>query len=96
MSETANPHIGNWYKNANGDKFEVVAIDEEESTIEVQHFDGTVEEIDFDDWVEEQCYAIEAPEDWSGSYDIEREDYGVDLDSQFQGNKRNPLEDFDQ
>lgn len=74
------PVVGDWYKDAAGGVFEVVAIDEDEGTIEIQYFDATVEELDVDSWNELYLLPIEPPEDWSGSLDIEREDYGVDLE----------------
>lgn len=72
------PFIGSWYKDITGAVFEVVAIDNDDNTIEVQHFDGSVEELDHDSWWETPMLMVEPPEDWSGSMDIEREDYGVD------------------
>lgn len=69
------PVIGQWYRHPGGDSFEVVAIDRDDRTIEIQYFDGTVEEMDVDDWNaqwdEGVLEAAEAPEDWSGSVDIE-------------------------
>ena len=44
------PVIGNWYKIQGSESFEVVAIDEDDGTIELQYFDGTVEEMDIEDW----------------------------------------------
>ena len=73
------PIVGDWYRDAAGDIFEVVAIDDDEGTIEIQYFDATVEELENDSWNELYLIPIEPPEDWSGSLDIEREDYGVDL-----------------
>ena len=35
---------------------------------------------------------IEPPEDWSGSLDIEREDYGVDLEITSPNDNINPLD----
>ncbi|MDH3588857.1 MAG: hypothetical protein OEQ74_05585 [Gammaproteobacteria bacterium] len=74
------PVIGNWYKKPGGNLFEVVAFDEDDSTIEVQHYDGTVEEYEVDTWREMLLIEAEPPEDWSGSFDMDREDYGVDRD----------------
>ena len=39
------PVIGDWYRNSTGDLLEVVALDKSDATIEIQYFDGTVEEI---------------------------------------------------
>lgn len=70
--------IGEWYRMRGGELFEVVAIDEEDGTIEIQYFDGTLEELDVEDWQTEASAGgiekAEAPEDWSGSVDIEPED----------------------
>ena len=89
------PRIGDWYQSINGDKFEIVAIDEDESTLEVQYYDGAVEEIDFDSWEEMEIASIEPPEDWSGSLDLEREDYGVDLELTSPNDHLNPFDNID-
>jgi len=67
--------IGDWFKNTNGDSFEVVARDESDETIELQYFDGTIEELDRETWEEMHPDPIEPPEDWTGSMDLAREDY---------------------
>ena len=72
------PRVGAWYKDAAGATFEIVAIDEDDSTIEIQHFDGTVEEMDMDAWFDADIDAASPPEDWSGAVDIEREDFSVE------------------
>ena len=72
------PIVGQWYRGASDELFEVVAIDVEDQSIEVQYFDGSITEMDFDAWREELLDgAIEladAPEDWSGSVDVVSED----------------------
>ena len=69
------PSIGDWYRLSGGERFEVVAIDDDEGTIDIQYFDGTVEEMDSEDWEAQwedgALEAAEAPEDWSGSVDVE-------------------------
>jgi hypothetical protein len=89
------PRIGDWYQAINGDRFEIVALDEEEATLEIQHYDGAVEELDFDSWNEMEISSIEPPEDWSGSLDIEREDYGVDLELTAPNDHINPVDDLE-
>jgi len=88
------PEVGNWYKNRNGDNFEVVAIDEHTSTIEIQYFDGTLEEYDQDTWIELHPHPIEAPEDFSGSMDMEPEDY-TDIDERANKDWNTQLDEFD-
>jgi hypothetical protein len=89
------PRIGDWYQAVNGDRFEIVALDEDEATLEIQHYDGAVEELDFDSWEELEVQNIEQPEDWSGSLDIEREDYGVDLELTTPNDRINPIDDLE-
>jgi hypothetical protein len=89
------PAVGDWYKNEAGAEFEIVAIDEDEGAIEIQFFDGTIEEIDVDSWDEQEFTGIEPPEDWSGSLDIEREDYGVDLESSSHLEHNSPLDELE-
>jgi len=93
MANEYQPRIGDWYKNSSGDNFEIVATDED--TLEIQYFDGAVEEIDLDTWRDMGIEPIEPPEDWSGSMDIEREDYGVDLEINTGNNHNNPLDEID-
>ena len=72
------PSIGNWYRFSGGELFEVVAIDDDEGAIDIQYFDGTVEEMEREDWEIQweggALEAAEAPEDWSGSVDVEGSD----------------------
>ncbi len=75
---SARPEVGEWYRTGTGNTLEVVAVDNEDGTVEVQYFDGTVEEFDLDDW-EAQCangeiVEAEAPEDWTGSVDVDDKD----------------------
>jgi hypothetical protein len=91
----ANPEIGAWYQTLEGDYLEVVAHDPEEGTIEVQFYDGTVEEYDDDSWKELELRTAEPPEDWSGSLDVSKDDYGVDLDHPAGNSGYNPLDLLD-
>ncbi|MFO7306415.1 MAG: hypothetical protein C0P74_012935 [Gammaproteobacteria bacterium] len=68
------PVIGAWYSHQ-GTLFEVVAIDPEDGTVEVQYFDGTLDEMDLESWADEEIEEVEAPDDWTGPVDIEPEDY---------------------
>lgn len=95
MGTEHQPEVGGWYRNSNGDTFEIVAFDEEDQTVELQYFDGTVEELEVDAWNELIIEPIEQPEDWSGSFDIERDDYGVDLDQAVENSHSSPLDKLD-
>lgn len=69
------PVVGAWYRRFNGALCEVVAVDRDDGTVEIQHFDGTVEEYDLESWAEQDFEEAQAPEDWTGSVDVEPEDY---------------------
>jgi hypothetical protein len=74
----AYPNVGDWYRIGGGDIFEVVAFDADDGTIEIQYFDGTVEEMDLEDWQaqaeEDRLEEAPAPEDWTGSIDVEADE----------------------
>lgn len=80
MSTPFEPEVGNWYKTAEGMSFEVIAVDEGEGVLEVQYFDGALEEFDLETWYGMEVEAREPPEDWSGPFDdLTRDDLG-DID----------------
>lgn len=43
------PEVGSWYRNGE-DLFQIVAIDEGDGILEIQHVDGDIEDMDFEDW----------------------------------------------
>ena len=77
------PVVGNWYKGEDNQLFEVVAVDEEDNTIEVQYFGGEIAEFDFDAWNLMPLELVPQPDDWTGPYgELERDDLGyTDLDN---------------
>jgi hypothetical protein len=85
------PVIGQWFRRPNGTLFEVVAVDESEATVEIQLFDGTIDEIDIERWPELLLLEISAPEDWSGSVDMDPEDYLGKKDSDMPNGYHDPL-----
>ncbi len=78
MPTDADPIVGNWYAHLDkGQRFEVVALDEDAATVELQYFDGAVEEVEFEQWYELDVVPAEAPEDWTGPMDdVKRDDLG--------------------
>ena len=86
------PEVGAWYQTPEGDYLEVVASDPDEGTIEVQFYDGSVTEYDRDSWGELAPLRAEPPEDWAGSLDVTRDDYGADLDRPVSDYLGNPLD----
>lgn len=64
MPTDQEPIVNQWYRHLDkGRQFQVTAIDDEEDTVEIQYFDGDVEEIDLDSWYELDIEPIEPPED---------------------------------
>ncbi|MBT8142968.1 MAG: hypothetical protein HKN88_10495 [Gammaproteobacteria bacterium] len=88
------PEIGKWYQHDNGELFEVVAIDENDRTIEIQQYDGSIYELDFHSWSISSIIESTPPEDWSGAYDMLQEDYGVDRDTHNPTYRGNALDQF--
>ena len=78
MPTNQEPVISQWYQHLDkGQQFCVTAIDEESGTVEIQHFDGDVEEMDFDDWRAQDIEPSAPPEDWTGPMDsVVRDDLG--------------------
>lgn len=79
------PEIGRWYRTPANEVFSVVAIEEGAGegggTIEIQYFDGTLEELDHAEWGTLLAQAVPEPEDSSGALDMHVDadpDAGVD------------------
>lgn len=85
------PVIGTWFRRPNGTLFEVVAIDEESGTIEIQMFDGTIDEIEFETWPELMLAEVSPPEDWSGSVDMDPEDDSIRTNGEMPHGFHDPL-----
>lgn len=71
MGTEADPLVDQWYRREDkGQTFQVVAVDETAGVVELQHFDGDVEELDLDTWYQLDLQPVEPPEDWSGPLDV--------------------------
>ena len=97
MATEFEPIIGNWYKNQEyGQLFEVVALDEDDGTIEIQYFESEIEEVDIESWYELSLENAAAPEDWSGPYgDLMIDDYGDTNEVIYQDAWLNPIDEPD-
>jgi len=72
MTRTPSPVIDSWYHHSEkAQRFLVTAIDEHSDTVEIQYFDGTLDEIDLINWYAMDVELVEAPEDWTGPVDID-------------------------
>jgi hypothetical protein len=72
------PEIGHWYAHRDkGQMFQVVAFDRDDGYVEIQDFDGDVDELDLDTWFAMPLDPAEAPEDWTGPVDdVEADNVG--------------------
>ena len=69
------PSLDSWFRRTDGSLLRVVATDETDRTIEIQFFDGTIDEVELDAWRDQLLVEVAAPEDWSGSVDMDPDDY---------------------
>ena len=96
MPNELDPLEDQWYAFIDkGQRFYIVAIDEDASTIEVQHFDSDLEEYSFDEWRELGVELSEAPENWDGALDVgELDDHGTEITDTNEEDWSEPQEDF--
>lgn len=65
-----NPRVGQWYLGLDsGELFQVTGFDQESDTIELQTFDGDLNEIELDTWRLLPLALAQPPQDWSGPAD---------------------------
>jgi hypothetical protein len=77
MRDELEPVTGNWYTHRDkGQMFQVIAVDEDRQLIEIQYFDGDLEEIDSDAWYDMDLEIAEPPEDERGPLDDATTDDG--------------------
>jgi hypothetical protein len=95
MQERVNPEIGQWYLRRNkGEMFRVTAYDERSHTIEIQTFDGDVDEIDAEAWRSMTLERAGEPEDWTGPIDVELDDLGYSDTEMTAADWAEPLQPF--
>jgi len=96
MPREIDPIVGIWYAHLDkGQRFTVTAINEDDETVELQHFDGDVEEISLSDWYELDIELTEEPENWSGALDIsEVDDFGTEVTDTSKEDWSLPLNEF--
>ena len=68
MAIESDPIVGHWYEDLdNGQRFEVLEVDEDRRIIEIQYSNGDVDEIDLSDWYDMEFEPVEGSEEWAGS-----------------------------
>jgi hypothetical protein len=79
MPTENDPIVDNWYSHLDkGQLFTVVDVSED--SVDIQYFDGDLEEISLDAWYGMNIELSAEPENWSGAMDIaEKDDYGTEI-----------------
>lgn len=74
-----NLEVGEWFDSGQG-PMEIIGVDVDSEVVLVQHFDGELEEFDFESWMELRALPVAPPEDWTGAMGCTHEDVddGVD------------------
>jgi hypothetical protein len=74
------PIEGNWYHHLDKSiDFMVLDVNLREGTVDIQYFDGDIEELEMEEWEEMDLEEIEPPEDWTGPLDdLESDDLGYE------------------
>ena len=96
------PSVGTWYLDLDkvdmnrAAEFEIVAIDKE-GNIEIQYFDGQIEELDKDTWfTNTRITAINPPSDWTGPFELESDIFHeINNDIQHPEDGHNPLDEIE-
>ena len=70
MANQVPPTVDQWYaRRDNGELFHVVAVDEEADAIQIQNFEGDIEELDAEAWGAMDIEPVDPPENWTGPFD---------------------------
>ena len=79
MENYETPEIGNWYQRRDRQQpFQVVAYDIDGGMIDIEYFDGTLDEWPLSHWITLPIQRCPPPEDWTGPFDnIEEDDLGL-------------------
>jgi hypothetical protein len=93
-SNVGRPEVGQWYARLDkGEVFRVVGYDDRSRTIEIQSFDGDIDEIAEDTWPTLALERSEAPEDWTGPLDeVETDDLGYSETAMTTADWKSPLQ----
>lgn len=96
MRNEFDPRIDQWYSHLDkGQRFFVIDFDEKQNNIEIQHFDGDLEELSLEEWRDLRIVLSEEPENWAGALDIaEKDDLGTGVTDTSSADWSEPGKDF--
>ena len=87
------PVIGQWYEDIQKRRFEVVAVDED--AIEIQYYDGDVEEVDLESWYLMNIVPAAEPNDATGPYDdLGMEEFGGEREEDHSTDWQQKLDEY--
>lgn len=87
------PIIGEWYQDIQNRRFEVVAVDDD--SIEIQFYDGDVEELDMESWHLLNIVSAAEPNDATGPYDdLGMEEFGSEMEDRTTGDWQQVLDEY--
>ncbi len=87
------PEVGQWYQNTQRQLFEVVAVDDD--TVEIQYYDGDVEEMDLETWYQMNLVMTAEPNDASAPYDdLDMDEFGPVDETASPGGLQNMLDEL--
>jgi hypothetical protein len=87
------PIVGQWYQDMLQRVFEVVALDDD--TVEIQYYDGDVEELDMETWHLLNVTVIAEPGNAAAPYDdLELDEFGGDLEERLNEDWHQMLDKF--
>lgn len=90
------PVLGLWYQMPDKQIFKVIAMDNDDETIEIQYFDGAIDEWDSESWYRTHIEVVAAPEDWSGPFDdLEHDDLGYEEFMILPRSHNNPIDSLE-
>ena len=70
------PIVGAWYWDIDhAERFEIVARDDTNGNIDIQYFSGEIDEVDEETWFSMRVVSIAAPQDWSGPFEINKDEF---------------------
>lgn len=66
------PRVGHWYQDNDSQQlFEVVALDHDEGTVQVQYLDGEIADYDGEAWADLELSKAAEPEDWRAPFEVD-------------------------
>ncbi|WP_237056013.1 DUF6763 family protein [Microbulbifer sediminum] len=89
----SHPDIGNWFEMIDsGQLFEVVALDDLHRTVEIQYLDGTLDELDMEQWQSLPLATAAPPEDANIAYGMTAREHSPSSSDATLPDQQNPLD----